>query len=151
MLKTLKNKLKKNNKGFTLVELLVVIAITGVLGAVAVPTVFGSTEKANVSAVVADYNAIRTAVLGYSNDEGELPGDFDDLIAGKYLDRTPKSPFNPYYLDATTQNAVKLKIENVPNSAAKLLETKLDGSQDNSAGIVTVTDETVIIEIVEMP
>ena len=35
-------KIKKNNKGFTLVELVVVIAILGILAAIAVPRFTGS-------------------------------------------------------------------------------------------------------------
>jgi type II secretion system protein G len=163
MFQKLMKKFKKNNKGFTLVELLVVIAITGVLGAVAVPTVFGSTEKANVSAVVSDYNAIKSAVLGYNNDKATLPEGVeaktetvDDkevttpeksalqvLQADKYLDRIPQSPFGDYVLD-TTSNTAKLIITEVSESSSKILVEKL-------GSIVTEDDGTVTITIVTAP
>ncbi len=42
-------KLKKNNKGFTLVELIVVIAILGILAAVLVPQYIQYVEKSRIS------------------------------------------------------------------------------------------------------
>jgi len=52
-------KLKKNNKGFTLVELIVVIAILGVLMAVLVPQYIQYVEK---SRVAADENAVSEVI-----------------------------------------------------------------------------------------
>ena len=54
---------KKNNKGFTLVELLVVIAIIGILAVVAVPSLMKNINKAKAADIVADYSAIKGAVI----------------------------------------------------------------------------------------
>jgi type IV pilus assembly protein PilA len=61
-MKTLYRRLRRDNKGFTLVELLIVVAILGVLAAIIVPNVTGlvgtgeteagDTEKAIVQAAV---------------------------------------------------------------------------------------------------
>ena len=69
----LNKKVRKDNKGFTLVELLVVIAIIGILAAVAVPTLFGNVEKSKASKVTSDYNAVKTAVLTYYNETNVKP------------------------------------------------------------------------------
>ncbi len=79
------------DKGFTLVELLVVIAIIGILAVVAVPALFKSIYKSKISEVEADYNAIRSAVLSYYAENGELPNiereeSVKDSYIGKYIE-----------------------------------------------------------------
>lgn len=66
----MKKRLKKKS-GFTLVELLVVIAIISILAVVAVPSLFQNINKAKAADVVADYSAIRSAVISMYAD-GEL-------------------------------------------------------------------------------
>lgn len=64
----------KNKKGFTLVELLVVIAIIAILAAVVAPNAFKAIEKSKVTAIEADYRAVKTATLVYYSDIGQWPG-----------------------------------------------------------------------------
>jgi general secretion pathway protein G len=95
--------LMKNKKGFTLVELLVVIAIIAILAAVVAPNAFKTIEKSKVTAIEADYRAVKTATLVYYSDIGQWPGtpttaeddpgfvvesihDADDGWNGPYLD-----------------------------------------------------------------
>ena len=58
-------KIKKNNKGFTLVELVVVIAILGILAAIAVPRFTGSRKKAAVAAHNANVRTLESAANRY--------------------------------------------------------------------------------------
>lgn len=64
-------KIKKNNKGFTLVELVVVIAILGILAAIAVPRFTGSRKKAAVAAHNANVRTLESAANMYLVDGGE--------------------------------------------------------------------------------
>lgn len=94
-------------RGFTLVELIVVVAIIAVLAAIVVPTTFRAVEKARISATIGDYNGVRSAVLTFLADTGELPWssvtfpiDLRDNTwrgipdwNGPYLDRWPTSRF----------------------------------------------------------
>ena len=64
-------KIKKNNKGFTLVELVVVIAILGILAAIAVPRFTGSRKKAAVAAHNANVRTLESAYNMYLADGGE--------------------------------------------------------------------------------
>src|SRR6476620_12579960 len=69
-------------KGFTLVELLVVIVILGILAAVVVFAVGGSTDKAQTSACKAEKSAVETAVEAYRASVGTYPTNVSSMIGG---------------------------------------------------------------------
>jgi prepilin-type N-terminal cleavage/methylation domain-containing protein len=60
---------------FTLVELIAVIAVLAVLAVVAVPRYFDFSERAKLSATAATLKTIRSALLQYRINFGELPPD----------------------------------------------------------------------------
>ena len=79
MLKLLSKKLRKNNKGFTLVELIAVVAILGILAAIAVPRFTESRKKAAISAHEANVRTLINAANMYIVDYG-LPSDENSPI-----------------------------------------------------------------------
>ncbi len=103
MLKHLRSRTADKNlleKGFTLVELLVVIVILGILAAVVVFAVGGTTENAQKSACKAERSTVESAVeafnarLGrYPTGAAELvtpPNDDDGDPVGRFLRNEPK-------------------------------------------------------------
>ncbi len=82
---------KRNKKGFTLIELVVVIAILGILAALAIPRLSGSTQKAKETTNEANIRTIQSAISLYEAENGDKPTSIDDLIP-KYLDKVPVNP-----------------------------------------------------------
>lgn len=73
-------KIRKNNKGFTLVELIVVIAILGILGGIAVPKLSESRVKAAQTAHNANVRTLEGAATMFMA-ENDLPtGDEDPVM-----------------------------------------------------------------------
>ncbi len=156
-------KMLKNQQGFTLVELLVVIAIIAVLAAVVTPNVFKAVDKSKVSAAIAEYDAIKTAVITYHADTGVWPTAGDDLVGldengknkanedvnnwnGPYLDRFPKENAwgGEISLEGNSANSeagiedgdIVIKLVNLPDDTiADSLEKQLDKSNTDDTGI----------------
>lgn len=69
--------MKSMQKGFTLIELMIVVAIIGILAAIAIPQYQNYIAKSQVSRVMSEAGAIKTAVETCLNDgktaAGECP------------------------------------------------------------------------------
>ena len=77
-------KIRKDNKGFTLVELVVVIAILAILAAIAIPRFGGFTAGAKEGAVEANHRTIVSAAQMYYANEKKWPENLNALT-GEYL------------------------------------------------------------------
>jgi type II secretion system protein G len=91
-------------KGFTLVELLVVIVILGILAAVVVFAVGGSTDKAQTSACAAERSAVETAVEAYRASVGTYPTNAASMVGGNnaFLRKAPTY----YTVNGSNVNAI---------------------------------------------
>jgi len=108
MFKFISKKLKKNNKGFTLVELIAVLAILGIIGAIAVPRFAATRKNAALKAHEANVRILENAAKLYytetgnttswkgetPKEEGDDPNDPNDpeYAWTGYLDEWPKIP-----------------------------------------------------------
>jgi general secretion pathway protein G len=94
-------------RAFTLVEMLLVVTIIGILAALVIPRIAGTSERARKQAVFADINGgIKSALGAYEVDMGYYPKSLQELLTppsnaknwhGPYLERLPIDPWgNPY-------------------------------------------------------
>ncbi|WP_130807162.1 competence type IV pilus major pilin ComGC [Senegalia massiliensis] len=96
MLKWISKKIKKDNKGFTLVELIVVLAILGIIAVIAVPRFIGVQDGAKKTADEATEKNIGKAVeLALAEEKISVPESgstnisMTDLVDWGYLDEKP--------------------------------------------------------------
>lgn len=101
-------------KGFSLIEVMVVIAILGVLAALIVPNVIGSSEQADRQKVKTDIVSLENALMQYRLDNNVYPTTEQGLEAlvseptseprprnyrrGGYIQRLPADPYGNDYL-----------------------------------------------------
>ncbi|MFN2613379.1 MAG: prepilin-type N-terminal cleavage/methylation domain-containing protein [Actinomycetota bacterium] len=73
MFKAIRNRLNRDDKGFTLIELMVVVLIIAILIAIAIPTFLGARTKAQDRAAEADLRqGLLTAKTYYTDNESFL-------------------------------------------------------------------------------
>lgn len=104
---------KNKNSGFTLIEIMVVLVIMGVMAALIVPRVMGSTDQARKVATKADINSIMQSLKLYKLDNIRYPTNQQGLDAlvtkstiapipnnykdGGYLEKLPTDPWGNSY------------------------------------------------------
>lgn len=100
-------KVRRNQKGFTLIEMLVVVAIIGLLAAFAVPRLFEAINSAKSSRGTADLDTIAGALERYYIANNEYPhANLTTALVPQYLkrDTTLLNGFDRGYIYGTNAN-----------------------------------------------
>lgn len=154
-----RDKVFREEKGFTLVELITVVAIIAILGAVVAPNIIKAIEGSRVVAAISDVKIIKNAALAYYADTGQWPrspenGSNSDLgflvdpdpgvngWNGPYLESwPPKNPWGGVYSLSYSEAEEKLSLQlsQVPASALDKLQEKLgEKIKDEENGNVSI-------------
>jgi type II secretion system protein G len=86
--------MRRNNKGFTLVELMVVLLILGILVAIAIPIYNSTQANAQKKACQTNLRTLDGAAAQYMAEQGNWPGDVNDLTSKNYIKTAPNCPSN---------------------------------------------------------
>ena len=132
-----------SKKGFTLIELLVVIGILVVLAAIAIPSVAGLIDRANVSADNTNSNEMTNAVERFAS-EYELY--CQDIASGKIKDATNLDSAQARVYNVTKalsrSDIEKLESEDGFNGRAIDKDTKYPVNAETARAIMQVYEKT---------
>ena len=103
-----KPEIRNHRRAFTLVEMLLVVTIIGILAALVIPRIAGTSDRARKTAAHADINGgIKSALGAYEVDNGNYPKSLQDLLVqpsnarnwhGPYLEKMPLDPWGSPYV-----------------------------------------------------
>jgi general secretion pathway protein G len=87
------SKIRRRQRGFTLIELMVVISIIVILLSLAIPNYSQSILHAKETALRQDLYTMRSLIDQYTLDKQKAPQSLDDLVQSGYIKELPKDPF----------------------------------------------------------
>jgi general secretion pathway protein G len=148
-MKTMRERVRGSEEGFTLIELMVVILIIGLLATIVVQNLRGATDKAKRIKAEADISALKTALDRYYLDNGSYPSSDQGLPAlvsapsngkipadyppGGYIEKIPNDPWGNAYVYQSDGDNYVLKsygADGVEGGTGK--NADIDGSSNNT-------------------
>jgi len=105
-----RNQSRQSVQGFTLIEMLMVVVIIGILAAIVVPNLVGTTDKARVAAAKGELSVFKSSLARFEIDNGFFPQGHSGLQAlvqrppgaknwsGPYMEKIPKDPWGNDYI-----------------------------------------------------
>jgi type IV pilus assembly protein PilA len=131
MILKLRQRMTRDESGFTLVELLVVMLILGLLAAIAIPAFFNQRNKAKDASAKAAARTAETAMETYATDNG-----------GVYNSQTPANTVTALKGIESTLTSANLGVSNL---AAKTYTVTVTSSTGNTFSVTRNTNGTTVL------
>lgn len=127
-------KLRKNEKGFTIIELVIVIILIGVLVSIIIPTFLGQLEQADIVATKANLESIRSASrLFYAENHRDWPVSIQQMVDSGYLRVMPKEMFTPSTQEVSTFDGTGGWVyESISETIPPVINVNLSGNDPNN-------------------
>ncbi len=112
-----KVKMRRRERGFSLLELMIAMFIVIILLSVAIPTYQRSVQHARETVLKENLWQIRRAIDQFTADKGKAPKSVDELVEAKYLREKPLDPItdNREWNEIQTDNSVSEAMQGLEN------------------------------------
>ncbi len=132
-MQSIRERINRKQKGFTLVELLVVIVVLAVLAAIVLPKFMDSGTRSKESALKSDLKLIRNAITIFKTDTGLYPLALSDLAASSAPAQGSNGTADVNLTASNWHGPYVQSIPNDPVSGTAFTYTKTSGTAVSSA------------------
>jgi general secretion pathway protein G len=127
-------RLRRKERGFTLIEMIIVIAIVMILTGIAVPIYKSHIVHAREAVLKEDLYTLRNAIDQYTMDKSKAPQDLNELVTAGYLARIPQDPMT--YSTETWQVVQEDTLLSIDQTAPGISDVHSGSNATSSDGAV---------------
>ena len=127
-------RLRKKQRGFTLIELMIVISIMLILVSMAIPAYKTSILRAKESVLKQNLFTLRSLISQYTLDKQKAPQALEDLVSAGYIKNIPNDPMtgSPNW-EPIQEEDYQLSVDQTDTGITDVKSASSDISSDGTA------------------